>query len=51
MITKIKASVYQKTKNMPSFINIDFFQDESEKIVSQVSDLENNVILATIIVL
>ena len=50
MITKIKATVYQKTKNMPSFINIDFFQDESEKIVSQVSDLENNVILATIIV-
>ena len=50
VITKIKATVYQKTKNMPSFINIDFFQDESEKIVSQVSDLENNVILATIIV-
>ena len=50
VITKIKTIVYQKTKNVPDFIEINFFQDESEKIVSQVSDLENNVILATIIV-
>ena len=50
VITKIKSIVYQKSQNIPEFINIDFFQDESAKIVSQVSDLENNVILATIIV-
>ena len=50
VITKIKTIVYQKTANVPDFIEINFFQDESEKIVSQVSDLENNVILATIIV-
>ena len=50
VINKIKNVVNQSTKDIPNFINIDFFQDESEKIISQVSDLENNVILATIIV-
>ena len=50
VINKIKNVVNQNTKDIPNFINIDFFQDESEKIISQVSDLENNVILATIIV-
>ena len=50
VINKIKAVVNERTKNIPEFININFFQDESEKIITQVSDLENNVILATIIV-
>ncbi len=50
VINKIKGVVNERTKNIPEFININFFQDESEKIITQVSDLENNVILATIIV-
>ncbi len=50
VINKIKVVVNERTKNIPEFININFFQDESEKIITQVSDLENNVILATIIV-
>ena len=50
VINKIKSVVNERTKNIPEFININFFQDESEKIITQVSDLENNVILATIIV-
>ena len=31
-------------------VEINFFQDESQKIISKVKDLENNVILATLIV-
>ncbi len=50
VINQIKSVVNERTKNIPEFININFFQDESEKIITQVSDLENNVILATIIV-
>ncbi len=50
VINKIKTIVNDRTKNVPEFININFFQDESEKIITQVNDLENNVILATIIV-
>jgi len=49
-IDKIKKEVSILENNLPDFVNIDFFQDESEKIRTQVSDLENNVILATIIV-
>ena len=40
-----------KKKFLPEFIDIDFFQDESDKIKSQINDLENNVILASLIVL
>ena len=49
VIKKIKGLVDEK-KYIPNFINLDFFQDESEKIKSMVSDLENNVILASLIV-
>ena len=49
VIKKIKNLVEEK-KYIPDFINLDFFQDESEKIKSMVSDLENNVILASLIV-
>ena len=49
VIKKIKGLVEEK-KYIPEFINLDFFQDESEKIKSMVSDLENNVILASLIV-
>ena len=49
VIEKIKKLVLQKNY-IPDFVSIDFFQDESEKIVSMVNDLENNVILATLIV-
>ena len=49
VIEKIKRMILEKNY-LPEFIKIDFFQDESEKIISKVSDLENNVILATLIV-
>ena len=49
-IDKIKKTVNQIKRGLPEFVFIDFFQDESEKIRTQVSDLENNVILATLIV-
>ena len=49
VIEKIKKLVLQDNY-IPDFVRIDFFQDESEKIVSMVNDLENNVILATLIV-
>ena len=49
VIEKIKSLVEEK-KYIPDFIKLDFFQDESEKIKSMVSDLENNVILASLIV-
>ena len=47
VIEKIKRMILEKNY-LPEFIKIDFFQDESEKIISKVSDLENNVILATL---
>ena len=49
VIEKIKKLVVQN-KSVPDLIRLDFSQDESEKIVSMVNDLENNVILATLIV-
>ena len=49
VIEKIKKLVVQNNY-IPDFVRLDFFQDESEKIVSMVNDLENNVILATLIV-
>ena len=49
VIEKIKKLVHLNNY-IPGFVHIDFFQDESEKIVSMVNDLENNVILATLIV-
>jgi len=49
VIEKIKKLVL-KNNYIPDFVRLDFFQDESEKIVSMVNDLENNVILATLIV-
>ena len=48
VIEKIKKLVLKNY--IPEFVKIDFFQDESEKIISMVSDLENNVILASLIV-
>ena len=49
VIEKIKSLVEEK-KYIPDFIKLNFFQDESEKIKSMVSDLENNIILASLIV-
>ena len=48
-INKIKISSYRK--KLPEYLKIDFFQDESDKIKNQINDLENNVILASLIVL
>ena len=50
-IEKIKKNVEQTLINLPKEIKIKFFQDESKAINSMVSDLENNVILAIILVL
>ena len=50
-INKIKIIIEEARKQFPEVLKIDIFQDESEKIKSQIKDLENNVILATIIVL
>ncbi|MFL2661552.1 MAG: efflux RND transporter permease subunit [Alphaproteobacteria bacterium] len=50
-INKIKQSLINEKENIPEFLNIGIFQDESEKIKDQIKDLENNVILATLIVL
>ena len=50
-INKIKNLINYESENIPEFINLEIFQDESEKIKNQVKDLENNVILATLIVL
>ncbi|MEE2695401.1 MAG: efflux RND transporter permease subunit [Pseudomonadota bacterium] len=50
-INKIKKIINYEEKNFPEFLNIGIFQDESEKIKNQIKDLENNVILATLIVL
>ncbi len=50
-INKIKVLLENEQKNIPNFLNIEIFQDESEKIKNQIKDLENNVILATFIVL
>ena len=50
-INKIKYVTEQAKKEFPDVLKINIFQDESEKIKSQIKDLENNVILATMIVL
>ena len=49
-INKIKDLI-KNEKVLPKALNIGIFQDESEKIKTQIKDLENNVILATFIVL
>ena len=50
-INKIKSSLKNTGETVPNFLKIGIFQDESEKIKNQIKDLENNVILATLIVL
>ena len=50
-INKIKDLIKNEKEVLPKALNIGIFQDESEKIKTQIKDLENNVILATLIVL
>ena len=50
-IDKIKGFLALNKKEIPDYLKIGVFQDESEKIKNQIKDLENNVILATLIVL
>ena len=50
-INKIKELIKNEKEVLPKALNIGIFQDESEKIKTQIKDLENNVILATLIVL
>lgn len=50
-IDKIKDLVSKEMVFLPNEISVDFFQDESKAINSMISDLENNVILAIILVL
>ena len=47
---KYENLIDEDADQISNFVRLDFFQDESEKIVSMVNDLENNVILATLIV-
>ena len=49
VIEKIKKLVIENFSFLEG-VEINFFQDESQKIISKVKDLENNVILATLIV-
>ena len=50
-IDKIKKVVRQQIKESNKIVNVEFFQDESKSINSMISDLENNVILAILLVL
>ncbi len=50
-IDKIKGFLALNKNEIPDYLKIGIFQDESEKIKNQIKDLENNVILATLIVL
>ena len=49
-IEKIKKEVTNYSNELPSNLKIDFFQDESKAINSMISDLENSIILAILIV-
>ena len=49
-ISKIKLLINETSKSLPNNLNIDFFQDESKAINSMISDLENNIILAVLLV-
>ena len=50
-INKIKAVVKKEVLLSDKIINVEFFQDESKSINTMISDLENNVILAVLLVL
>lgn len=50
-IKKVKNVTIASLSNSPEQLKVDFFQDESKSINSMISDLENNVILAIILVL
>ena len=50
-IELVKKTVIDSTNLLPSKVKINFFQDESKAIHSMISDLENNVILAILLVL
>ena len=50
-IDKIKKVVLQQVKKSNKIVKVEFFQDESLSINSMISDLENNVILAILLVL
>lgn len=50
-INKIKAVVKKEVQLSDKIINVEFFQDESKSINTMISDLENNVILAVLLVL
>ncbi len=50
-IQKIKDVISGDIKALNKNIKVDYFQDESNSINSMISDLENNVILAVILVL
>ena len=50
-IEKIKEKVYKTSKFLPQKVKIDYFQDESKAINTMLTDLQNNIILAVILVL
>ena len=50
-IEKIKEEVNQTKDILPQKVKIDYFQDESKAINTMLNDLQNNIILAVILVL
>ena len=50
-IEKIKEEVNQTKDILPQKVKIDYFQDESKAINTMLTDLQNNIILAVILVL
>lgn len=49
-IGKVKAVVVEEAKRWPQNLNIIFSQDQSDHIIDMVDDLENNIIIAVILV-
>ena len=49
-IEQVKAVVEEEKKHWPNVVNVLYAQDISKRIIERVSDLENNVILALLLV-
>lgn len=50
-IERVRAVVGQATANWPEGVNVGFFQDQSANIRNMLADLENNLLLAALLVL
>lgn len=50
-VAEVKAVVAEFQKTLPTSININFSQDQSDKIFEMIGELENSIILAVILVI